>query len=61
VLYGYCDSSGEISVVQLASSHADIAFTMLGATNAVIASLLSDATDQLVRVQTQPGQRTLLY
>jgi hypothetical protein len=40
--------------------HADIAATMVRAADTVIASLLTDPTDQVVRVQTQLEQRTLL-
>ena len=37
--------------------HAEIAFTMLGAADAVIASLLSDRTDQVARVQARRRRR----
>jgi hypothetical protein len=39
----------------LPEMHAEISFTMLGAADAVIASLLSDPTDQVVRAQAQPA------
>ena len=43
----------------LPEMHAEISFTMLGAADAVIASLLSDPTDQVVRAQAQLWQQDL--